>query len=704
MSKALTSEEFFLKCSQVHENFYDYSRTVFTRLKDPILVRCPLHGLFKIRAGKHYSGQKCRECWRSNFYSRDSYSKIALEVYSLGYTYEKLPESFRLGEVITLTCPVHGDQKVNSYYHLRQGRVCPECVKKADVRFTEIFNSLPKTLQYEIVGEGTGGSTLVRVTCPDHGVFKERSLTLVSRQPCVKCSKVRKRKEKQENYLKLMNESYPHYSYSFEGDVFVTMCHILSHGVTRRNLKSLRTIIPSLPCKKCRSNNSSLCKSSSSLRRSSRGKGKSVTFSQMFKEDSFNFVKFSPPLVSKPEKARLKSGVNDLLSLYPILCGEALFDPALVYSYSTRDEWWSCLLCDSRWKASPRSRTKAFAPTVGCPSCSRARALEERSSSKLLKIVHPELATQIIDKNLLEDLTFSSWKVIEWSCENGYPHTYELSVNDRVGGLGCPYCSFRKLLPEFNSLKAVSPYLVDELKDESLAERILANSRISVAWTHFSRSGILHEWSSSPNFRVFEGSGCLVCNGKQVQVGVNDFGSFLETSDFVWSSSNSFEPETITFGSTKIVFLECVNHPTPVLLSARAKDFSSGKKVCVDCASVSFVSVGELEVLSFLRDSFPSISFESGVRRFKKFGLYECDVYSEELKVAVDFNGEYWHQEGVFKPVGYHREKLELARSIGISLVFVWESDWKDSRELVEEALIDFLKNNIIHPILSKLE
>jgi len=58
----LTRDEFILKCSRVHENKYDYSKTEFLRLLDNITVICPIHGEFSIRANLLLHGSGCRKC------------------------------------------------------------------------------------------------------------------------------------------------------------------------------------------------------------------------------------------------------------------------------------------------------------------------------------------------------------------------------------------------------------------------------------------------------------------------------------------------------------------------------------------------------------------------------------------------------------------------------------------------------------------
>ncbi len=61
-NKPLTSEEFFMKCNAIHNNYYNYDKSVFVSTQKSIIVTCPIHNDFKQLAGNHYQGQGCPRC------------------------------------------------------------------------------------------------------------------------------------------------------------------------------------------------------------------------------------------------------------------------------------------------------------------------------------------------------------------------------------------------------------------------------------------------------------------------------------------------------------------------------------------------------------------------------------------------------------------------------------------------------------------
>jgi hypothetical protein len=62
--RQMTTEEFIEKATQVHEGFYDYSKTVYTYSKDKVTIICPKHGEFEQIARNHLFGAGCPKCFK----------------------------------------------------------------------------------------------------------------------------------------------------------------------------------------------------------------------------------------------------------------------------------------------------------------------------------------------------------------------------------------------------------------------------------------------------------------------------------------------------------------------------------------------------------------------------------------------------------------------------------------------------------------
>lgn len=69
----------------------------------------------------------------------------------------------------------------------------------------------------------------------------------------------------------------------------------------------------------------------------------------------------------------------------------------------------------------------------------------------------------------------------------------------------------------------------------------------------------------------------------------------------------------------------------------------------------------------------------------------ELDLYYPEKNIAIEFNGNYWHDES-HKPKDYHFNKFKLCKDKNIRLVSIYESDWFNKRD----NIINLLKNIFI--------
>lgn len=87
---------------------------------------------------------------------------------------------------------------------------------------------------------------------------------------------------------------------------------------------------------------------------------------------------------------------------------------------------------------------------------------------------------------------------------------------------------------------------------------------------------------------------------------------------------------------------------------------------------------------------------------------YELDMYIPSLSVAIELNGNYWHSDKFLlenhnmTSHEYHTMKKLMCQDKGIKLLFVWELDWENYREEIQEALVSYFDFGIIKNILKK--
>ena len=76
-------------------------------------------------------------------------------------------------------------------------------------------------------------------------------------------------------------------------------------------------------------------------------------------------------------------------------------------------------------------------------------------------------------------------------------------------------------------------------------------------------------------------------------------------------------------------------------------------------------------------------------------GGQELDIYIPSKKLAIEFNGDYWHSTA-FKDIDYHQIKSINCIKKGIRLIHIFEHEWynNESRTKLENIFYSFYKDN----------
>lgn len=119
-------------------------------------------------------------------------------------------------------------------------------------------------------------------------------------------------------------------------------------------------------------------------------------------------------------------------------------------------------------------------------------------------------------------------------------------------------------------------------------------------------------------------------------------------------------------------------------LSDRIRSKSS---VCTKCNPVDLSSSGrEIELKEFLLSK--NISFIDNP--YNIIPPLSLDIYIPELKLAIEFNGVYWHSE-IYKDKNYHLNKTKLCENVGIQLIHIWEDDWVYKTDIIKSIILNRL-------------
>ena len=155
-----------------------------------------------------------------------------------------------------------------------------------------------------------------------------------------------------------------------------------------------------------------------------------------------------------------------------------------------------------------------------------------------------------------EHFPIVSGKKVWWKCEN--EHEWQATIASRNSGIGCPYCSGRKVLKGYNDLQTINPVLINEWDYEKniglLPTDISPNSNKKVWWK--CKKG--HEWQATISHRN-NGTSCPYCSGRYVIKGENDLLTVNPSlaSEWNYEKNSSFTPLDVTPHSDKKVWWKC---------------------------------------------------------------------------------------------------------------------------------------------------
>ena len=105
---------------------------------------------------------------------------------------------------------------------------------------------------------------------------------------------------------------------------------------------------------------------------------------------------------------------------------------------------------------------------------------------------------------------------------------------------------------------------------------------------------------------------------------------------------------------------------------------------------VGIISKGEIEVRDFIKslDIEVSQNNRTQISNPDTGNGFELDIFMPDFNKAIEYNGEYWHQDK-------NRDllKLQLCKDKNIDLLTIWDGEWKDNSDKCKEKMVSFIFN-----------
>lgn len=273
--------------------------------------------------------------------------------------------------------------------------------------------------------------------------------------------------------------------------------------------------------------------------------------------------------------------------------------------------------------------------------------------------------------------------------------------NHKNAGRGCPECgrertneslSKRKGKPNLKRRSTTEEFIEKardihgDKYDYSLVEYVSVDDKVDIICK--TCGYVMHQ---TPR-KHLSGSGCKKCAGrKSAESRFVPFGEMVKRAKEVHGEKYTYLGSSYSQMSSKMDILcnKCGR------VFPQKPDQHVGKRQgCPFCQNI--VSSGEKDVFTFVKEH-TQCRVQNNVRIVPDFFVgdkrvhkAELDIYVPELKLAIEYNGTYFHDISM-KGKGYHIGKRKACEQLGIRLISIWECDWQDDRK--RPIIERYLKN-----------
>ena len=162
-TKKMTKEEFIENAKIIHNNYFSYERCNFTNVNSKVIVTCPIHGDFEVKASNHLNGANCKKCSKEGILHditlrpkrNASTKKLTTETFK-----EKLKEKWGDKYIcpedteyvnnrtpINILCKEHGIFTITPN-HILSGRGCPICGRNKKKTTQQIIEEIKEAQPY----------------------------------------------------------------------------------------------------------------------------------------------------------------------------------------------------------------------------------------------------------------------------------------------------------------------------------------------------------------------------------------------------------------------------------------------------------------------------------------------------------------------------------------------------------------------------
>lgn len=127
--KRLNKADFIKRAINVHNNKYDYDKTIYVLSTIKVTITCPKHGEFLQEPRSHLKGAGCPKCYGNFKMGLSDFIYRAQCIHGENYDYSK-SEYKNIDTKLCIICPNHGEFWQTPYHHISRKQGCPSCGAK----------------------------------------------------------------------------------------------------------------------------------------------------------------------------------------------------------------------------------------------------------------------------------------------------------------------------------------------------------------------------------------------------------------------------------------------------------------------------------------------------------------------------------------------------------------------------------------------
>lgn len=262
---------------------------------------------------------------------------------------------------------------------------------------------------------------------------------------------------------------------------------------------------------------------------------------------------------------------------------------------------------------------------------------------------------------------------INWKC-HVCGNTWDAVLSSRVNGRGCPYCTGNRPIKGVNDLLSKYPNVAKEWhptkNGELTPDSVSYASKKKVWW--LCPEG--HEYDQYIDKRTLRGGGCPICSGHRTVRGINDFETAFPEIAKEWHPTKNGDKKPYMYSAKngyRAWWICKYGHEWQATIHDRSS--GTGCPICQTRYSSSFP---EQAIFFYVKQICPD-----ALNRYRnpKLENMEFDIYIPSRKIAIEFDGAYWHNTE-----GKHlieSNKYKLCEENYIYLIRVKEDNgnrWRD--------------------------